>query len=111
MTPKKSAEEVIEKIETLCDKVAWTPFMRGVLLSALDSFALSAREEALEACVKVAEDEKFIQGQTSVKFDSECLKETSEEPEVALRKMYNAACQNIVDGIRALKSSEEREAK
>lgn len=59
-------------------------------------------QRGLEEAREEAEKERLIVGETSVKFDPECIQETKEQPEVALRKMHNAACDNIVERIRAL---------
>lgn len=63
------------------------------------------RNESLEEAAKVADENKFVPGQTSVKIDVRCLKEFVGQPEVGLRKIHNAALDAVSIEIRALKAS------
>lgn len=115
MTPGKdermTAESIIEEIKQYFDTYRLSKAEQDShKLSAqkcIEHHLKQAREEGfaegIEKAAKVCEEEKLIHGQTKVVFDSDCLAETKEQPEVALRKMHNAAVDNCIDGIKALR--------
>lgn len=57
MTPKLTAEEAAKRIEKTCDKIPWTAFTHGCLVSAISQACAEAREEALKEILTVSPEE------------------------------------------------------
>jgi hypothetical protein len=118
-TPGRTAEEIAEDIyipwNTNDDQFRYE--CRKAIATALREYAKAEvladqlkRKDLRDAdfntgltqAAEIARKEHLVEGQTSVKFHPDCLQETKDQPEVALRKMHNAAVDNCVAAIESL---------
>lgn len=98
--------QLFAQIESLIETVLKAEYERGFADGhACDNNTIKTKNEAFEAALKLAEENKVEMGLTAVRFDPECIKETLEQPEVALRKMHNSAIDSVIDDIRQLKGA------